>query len=114
MKTYNKLVHPYVVWIALFIVVPMLLIVVYAFSKQGNDVLTLQFTIDNFIRFFQDNVFISVLITSLRIALMTTVICILLGYPAAYLIAKMNVKSSAFFILLITLPMWIMNLIQKI
>ncbi len=112
MKTYNKLVHPYVVWIALFIVVPMLLIVVYAFSKQGNDVLTLQFTIDNFIRFFQDDVFISVLITSLRIALMTTVICILLGYPAAYLIAKMNVKSSAFFILLITLPMWINMLVR--
>lgn len=112
MKTYNKLVHPYVVWIALFIVVPMLLIVVYAFSKQGNDVLTLQFTIDHFIRFFQDDVFISVLITSLRIALMTTVICILLGYPAAYLIAKMNVKSSAFFILLITLPMWINMLVR--
>ncbi len=112
MKIYKRLVQPYVVWIALMIVIPMLLIVVYAFSKQGNDVLTLQFTFDNFIRFFQDEIFLGVLITSLRIALVTTLICIVLGYPVAYFIAKMNVKRSAFFILLITLPMWINMLVR--
>lgn len=112
MKYYKRLIQPYVGWIALFIVIPMLLIVVYAFTKQGNDVLTLQFTFDNFIRFFQDKVFIDVLITSLRIALITTLICIFLGYPMAYLISKMNVKSSAFFILLITFPMWINMLVR--
>lgn len=112
MKIYKRLVQPYVVWIALMIVIPMLLIVVYAFSKQGNDVLTLQFTFDNFIRFFQDEIFLGVLFTSLRIALVTTLICIVLGYPVAYFIAKMNVKRSAFFILLITLPMWINMLVR--
>ncbi|MDD3049157.1 MAG: ABC transporter permease [Bacilli bacterium] len=112
MKAYKRLLQPYVVWIALFLVVPMLLIVVYAFTKQGNDVLTLQFTFDNFIRFFQDEIFIGVLITSLRIALITTIICIILGYPVAYLIARMNIKKSAFFILLITLPMWINMLVR--
>lgn len=112
MKAYKRLVQPYVVWIALFLVIPMLLIVVYAFTKQGNDVLTLQFTFDNFIRFFQDEIFIGVLITSLRIALITTVICIILGYPVAYLISRMNIKKSAFFILLITLPMWINMLVR--
>lgn len=112
MKAYKRLVQPYVVWIALFLVIPMLLIVVYAFTKQGNDVLTLQFTFDNFIRFFQDEIFIGVLITSLRIALITTVICIILGYPVAYLISRMNIKKSTFFILLITLPMWINMLVR--
>lgn len=112
MKSYRRLIQPYVVWISLLIVVPMLLIVVYAFTKQGNDVLTLQFTLDNFIRFFQDEIFIGVLITSLRIALITTIFCILLGYPMAYFIAKMNIKRSAFFILLITLPMWINMLVR--
>ncbi len=112
MKQYRRLVQPYVLWIALFIVIPMLMIVVYAFTKQGNDVLTFNFTFDNFMRFFQDRVFIGVLITSLRIAFVTTIICILLGYPIAYLIAQMNVKNSAFFILLITLPMWINMLVR--
>lgn len=112
MKTYKRLVQPYVVWIALMIVIPMILIVVYAFSKQGNEVLTLQFTFDNFIRFFQDEIFLGVLFTSLRIALVTTIICIVLGYPVAYLISKMNIKRSAFFILLITLPMWINMLVR--
>ena len=78
MKHYKSLVQPYVVWIAIFILIPMLLIVLYAFTKQGNETLTLQFTLENFLRFFKDTVFIDVLITSLRIALITTVICVLL------------------------------------
>ncbi|MDF9825824.1 spermidine/putrescine transport system permease protein [Breznakia sp. PF5-3] len=112
MKSYKKLIQPYVIWISIFLVVPMLLILLYAFTSQGNDVMTFHFTFENFIRFFQDNVFLGVLIDSFRIALITTVICILIGYPAAYLISKMNVKHNGFFILLITLPMWINMLVR--
>jgi len=99
-------------WIAIFLIVPMLLIVLYAISEQGNDVLTFHFTIDNFIRFFQDRVFLGVLFDSFKIALITTFICIVIGYPAAYLISKMNLKYASFFILLITLPMWINMLVR--
>ena len=112
MKSYKRLVQPYVVWISIFLIIPMVLIVLYAISEQGNDVLTFHFTFDNFIRFFQDTVFLGVLFDSFRIALVTTIICILIGYPAAYLISKMNVKHNAFFILLITLPMWINMLVR--
>ena len=100
MKHYKSLVQPYVVWIAIFILIPMLLIVLYAFTKHGNETLTLQFTLENFLRFFKDTVFIDVLVTSLRIALITTVICVLLGYPMAYLISKMDANKSALFVLL--------------
>lgn len=112
MKSYKRLVQPYVVWISIFLIIPMVLIVLYAISEQGNDVLTFHFTFDNFIRFFQDTVFLGVLFDSFRIALVTTIICILIGYPAAYLISKMNVKHNTFFILLITLPMWINMLVR--
>lgn len=112
MKSYKRLVQPYVVWISIFLIIPMVLIVLYAISEQGNDVLTFHFTFDNFIRFFQDTVFLGVLFDSFRIAFVTTIICILIGYPAAYLISKMNVKHNAFFILLITLPMWINMLVR--
>lgn len=112
MKHYKSLVQPYVVWIAIFILIPMLLIVLYAFTKHGNETLTLQFTLENFLRFFKDTVFIDVLITSLRIALITTVICVLLGYPVAYLISKMDANKSALFVLLITAPTWINMLVR--
>lgn len=112
MKSYKKLVQPYVIWISILLVVPMLFIVLYAFTKQGNNVLTLQFSIENFTRFFQDAIFINVLFTSFKIALITTMICILLGYPAAYVISKLNVKHNQLFILVITLPMWINMLVR--
>ncbi len=112
MKMFARLVQPYVIWISIFIVVPMLLIVLYATTTSGNDTLTLQFTAENFIRFFSDQLFIDVVINSLEIALMTTIICILIGYPAAYFISKLQLKHATLFILLITLPMWINMLVR--
>ncbi len=112
MKTFSKLVWPYMAWITVFIVAPMLLILLYAFTKEGNSVLTLQFTLNNFTRFFSDSIFPSVMARSLKIALMTTLLCILFGYPAAYCISKLNDKQQALAILLVTLPMWINMLIR--
>ena len=45
MKTFKRLTYPYIIWITAMIVIRMLLIIVYAFTKQGNDVATLQFTL---------------------------------------------------------------------
>ena len=112
MKTFSKFSWPYVAWLGAFVVAPMILILLYAFTKEGNSVLTLQFTLENFAKFFSDSIFPLVLWRSLKIAFFTTVICILLGYPAAYFIANMDEKKQAFAILLITLPMWINMLIR--
>ena len=60
--------YPYVLWISVMIIVPMLLIVLYAFTVSGNDVLTFQFTLENFHRFITDSVFRAVLWRSLLIA----------------------------------------------
>jgi len=111
MKSYAGLVKPYIVWMALFIVVPMLLIVLYAFTVRGNNIITFRFTIDNFLRFF-DPVFIRVLIKSLEVALITTILCIFLGYPIAYIIAQQKESNQTLLILLITLPMWINMLVR--
>lgn len=94
------------------IVIPMLMIVLYAFTKKGNSVLTLQFTLDHFIRFFNDPIFPKVLIRSLKMAFITTVICVLLGYPMAYIMAKLKGQSKAIMLLLVTLPMWINMLVR--
>ena len=112
MKQFRSMTYPYVAWIAVMIVAPMLLIVLYAFTESGNDVLTFRFTLDNFIRFVTDSVFLAVLGRSLYIALITTVICVLLGYPIAYVIAQMGERANTIMILLITMPTWVNMLVR--
>lgn len=112
MKAFRRLVAPYIVWISIFIAIPMLLITIYAFTTQGNDVTTLNFTLANFQKFFFDQVFLDVLWHSLEIALITTVLCIILGYPVAYIVARMNPKHGQIIILILTMPMWINMLVR--
>lgn len=112
MRQFKSMAYPYIVWITVMIVVPMLLILMYAFTTKGNDVTTFQFTFSNFARFFSDTIFLNVLKQSLKIAVITTVFCIILGYPAAYIIANASGKKKIFFLLMITIPMWINMLVR--
>lgn len=112
MKSFFRMSYPYCLWIGIFIVAPMLMIFLYAITNTGNSTLTFQFTLDNFARFIRDPDFIRILLTSLRIALLTTVVCLLIGYPAALFIANLPDRKQTFMILLMTLPMWI-NMVLK-
>ena len=112
MKQFRSMTYPYVAWISVMIVVPMLLIVLYAFTESGNDVLTFRFTLDNFARFVTDPIFLAVLWRSLCIALITTVLCVLLGYPIAYVIARLPGHGNTVMILLITMPTWVNMLVR--
>lgn len=112
MKSFRRLVYPYIIWAGIFIVIPMLIIAFYAFTKQGNDVRTVLFTLNNFVRFFSDQLFISVLVRSLILAVITTLICIIIGYPTAYIIAKLKPNSQGLMVLLITAPTLINMLVR--
>lgn len=112
MKGFRRLVYPYLIWGIVLIIVPMLMIVFYAFIDEGNAVMTVHFTLDNFLRFFEDTIFIQVLLRSLKIAVITTIICIMIGYPAAYFIAKLKPNNQNIAVLIITLPMWINMLVR--
>ena len=112
MKTFSKMVYPYIAWAFIMIVLPMVMIVLYAFTVKGNSVLTFQFTFDNFARFFRDTIFPTVLWRSLKMAFITTGLCVLIGYPTAYIFAKMKPNNQAIMILLVTLPMWINVLVR--
>ncbi|MBR6003309.1 MAG: ABC transporter permease [Lachnospiraceae bacterium] len=112
MKQFRKMVYPYLVWSTVMIAVPMLLILLYAFTTQGNTVTKFLFTFKNFKRFLTDTTFLNVLYTSLRIAVETTLICIVLGYPTAYVIAKFSEKAKLRWVLVITLPTWINMLVR--
>ena len=112
MRRFSQLAIPYAVWVALMILLPMLLILLYAFTTQGNDIVNFSFTLDHFIRFFTDQDFLLILWRSLVIAFKTTIICVLLGYPIAYFIARSSDKVRNIPVLVITLPMWINMLVR--
>lgn len=111
MKEFRRLVIPYSIWITMFIVIPMLLIVLYAFTSEGNSVNTINFTLENFIKFFNPD-FLKVLVRSFTLALVTTVLCVLIGYPVAYSISKLKPSVQPLMIILVTAPQWINMLIR--
>ena len=71
MKQFRKMTIPYIVWMSVMIVIPMLFIFMYGITKEGNSVVTLNFTLDNFAKFFVEPIYIDVLIRSMRIAVVT-------------------------------------------
>lgn len=111
MKAFQKLVIPYVIFMACFIILPMLLITLYAFSRPGNDIVAFHFTLSNFVRFLEP-VFLKILFKSLQIAFITTIVTLLIGYPIAYYVSKMRENIQMLVVLLITMPMWINMLIR--
>lgn len=112
MKTWRRLTIPYLVWGSVMLLLPMLLILFYSLVQSGNEVTTFRFTFDNFIRFFTDKDFLLVLVRSLTIAVKTTLLCLVIGYPIAYWISRCSEQKQRILILMITLPMWINMLVR--
>ena len=112
MKKFSSLAVPYIVWAALMLVLPMLLILMYSFTEHGNSIISFAFTLDHYIKFFSDPDFLLVLWRSFGIAVKTTVICLLLGYPLAYFIARSAEKWQNILVLCITIPTWINMLVR--
>ncbi len=122
---------PYTLWMILFTVVPVILITYYALTDATG-----AFTLDNFKNFWDSNytvnklyeemgpeyavlitrgtVNISILVYSLWMALLCTVICLVLGYPAAYFMADRHMKYGAILVVLFIIPMWMNFLLRTI
>jgi len=100
-------------WLILFIVLPLILVFTYAMSTGNiNDFSSLQFTLDNFIKFFGNPIYMNVLYKSLNLAFVSTVICLLLGYPIAFIISQEKPKKRNTLILMFVIPMW-MNFLLR-
>jgi len=112
MKRFSQLALPYIAWAVLMLVLPMGLIAVYSFMEHGNSVIPFSFTLEHYVTFFTDPDFLLILWRSIWIAVKTTLLCLLLGYPAAYFIARSGEKVQNILILCITIPMWINMLVR--
>ena len=104
---------PYAIFLLLFVVFPLVLIILYAFTKvDPSGYLELagvkvSLTFDNFIEFFSKGSNIRVLFISFGLAILTTVICLLIAYPLASILAKSKLNKNGVLLLLFILPMWI-------
>jgi len=112
---------PYSLWAVLFIVVPLLFVAYYAFTDNN-----FHFTTANITRFFtatssvsddaggvkEVHTYLLIFGRSLKLAVISTVICLIFGYPAAYIIARSSARTQKIMITLIMIPMWMNFLIR--
>ncbi|MCD1148024.1 ABC transporter permease [Peptoniphilus sp. KCTC 25270] len=109
MKKYSI---PFIFWTVLFVILPLLLVVVYAFNGvKSMDMQSFTFSLENFTRFFE-SLYIRILIRSVWLALASTAVCLIMGYPIAYIISQMEAKKGSMYILLFIIPMW-MNFLLR-
>jgi len=111
---------PYSVWAVLFILVPLAFIAYYAFTDSA-----FKFTTDNIMRFFtatsavtdgdtvkEVSTYIVIFFRSLKLAVISTVVCLIMGYPIAYIISRASARTQKILITLIMIPMWMNFLIR--
>ena len=99
--------YPYFGWMAVFTIIPMLFVLYFAFIGDDG-----QFTLDGFRR-LADPYMIAIFLKSLWLALLTTIICLLIAYPMAYILSRMKLNTQRTMMLLVMLPMW-MNFLLRI
>ena len=100
---------PYIIFSAIFVVIPLVLIVVYAFTDDNGHL-----TLANFQKFFEHPEAINTFVYSIGIAIITTLICILLGYPAAWILSNSKLNRSKTMVVLFILPMWVNILVRTL
>lgn len=103
---------PYGVFMLFFVVLPLLLIVLYAFTVEThepttNDIAYFSFSFENFVYFFGSSANIRAIYVSFGLAIITTVLCLLVAYPVAYILARSKMKWKNVVLMLFILPMWI-------
>ncbi len=98
----SSLCIPYGLFLTLFVVLPLVLIVFYAFTDKDGG-----FSMNNFVRFFTSPTTLTTVIISVLIALATTLVCLIMAYPVAYILARSNLNKGGTLLMLFIMPMWI-------
>lgn len=112
MKKFSQLAIPYIAWAVMMLILPMALIALYSITEHGNSIISFSLTLEHYAKFFTDPDFLIILWRSLGIAVKTTIICLLLGYPVAYFISRSSEKVQGILVLGITIPTWINMLVR--
>ena len=100
--TRKMLSIPYAVFMILFVVIPVLLVVFYAFTDAKG-----HFSFGNVVSFFSNSTNLNTFVISILIGVATTSLCLLIGYPVAMILSKKEYNFGGVFVLLFVMPMWI-------
>ena len=100
----SLLAIPYVIWMAIFVVAPIIMVVIYAFSTGSGG-----FTLENFARM---GTYTVIFTRSFKLALIATAVCLLIGYPLSYIMAREGPRFQRVGMMLIMLPMWVNFLLR--
>jgi spermidine/putrescine transport system permease protein len=98
----KQLAVPYLIYLILFVVMPLLVVLYYGFTDDEGNI-----SFRNFVSFFTNGRTMGTLVYSLVIAVFVTVICLILAYPVAYILAKGQYARRHSFLMVFVLPMWI-------
>ncbi len=111
MKTFKRSYWsiPYFIFMLIFVVMPLVMIAIYAFTDAGGS-----FTLANFKRFFSSSDDINTFAYSIEVAMITTILCLVIGYPAAWILNNAKLNRSKVTVMLFILPMWINMLIRTL
>ncbi|TKJ01972.1 spermidine/putrescine ABC transporter permease PotB, partial [Bacillus cereus] len=113
MKKGKLLALPTVAWLLIFFLIPLVFVLGFAFMQRGAyGTVEMQFTLENISRVF-DPLYLGTLWETVKIAVITTVICLLIGYPFAYTITIVDRKYRSILLLLATIPFWINFLVRS-
>ncbi len=101
------LIGPGAGWIALFFLLPFAIIAIYSFlQRTSTGDIAWTFTLDNYVKLFGDPLYLRIFWRSLWIAAVTTGLCLILGYPLAYFIARQSERWRTLLIFAIMIPFW--------
>ncbi len=101
------LATPYIIWMAAFIIIPLILVVYYGLTNDSGN-----FTLEN-VKNIANHDNMKALLLSLKLSLISTVICLVLAYPLAMILSKMK-NSNSFIVLIFILPMWMNFLLRTL
>lgn len=107
-KSNTILAFPYIIWMAAFIVIPLFIILYYGFTNTNGNI-----SLDN-IRQIGHPIHVKALLLSVRLSIISTIICFLLAYPLALILNSMKMKSNSFIVLIFIFPMWMNFLLRTL
>jgi len=105
----NACLIPLYVWTAVFVLFPLAIVIYFAFTRAGGT--GFEFSLEGFSR-LADPMYLGVVLKSFKIAIISTLVCILCGYPAAYILARSRSRAKFIIVILMLLPMW-MNFLLR-
>lgn len=108
MNNKKLLAYPYIIWMAIFIIIPLLMIIFYGFTAKDGG-----FTLSN-ITLIGDVINRKALWLSLRLSLVSTILCLVLAYPLAMILHNMHLKSNSLIVMIFILPMWMNFLLRTL